>query len=468
MLTRPCCLIFGAGILIGVIVILSVSVASHAAAAHASLPSDLPRAAHAVLADGLGQVDNAFPAPSLIPTFGSLGNEFQISTTPYADRPAVAYNRNRGEYLVVWCANGNLLYGQRVSRNATLAGTAFFINTGNCNPAVAYNGANDQYLVVWSVDWALGEKEIFGKIISWDGSPISTSAFSIWYWPQRCLDGPRAAWNSVRNEYFVIWNAMDASSNVPTDISGTHISASGGLEGVAHHLVDWTAPNVYPYSPDADIAYNPTTNQYYLVWRTLQPVESGYHPKEIMGARVDADGSLQWPVNVLNDDWSGDQQSPRVATNGTDRYFVIWTDVDWYLLKSRIGGRQVYSNGSVLGVWVTMGSWADLMYLGPPAVAALAGASHEFLAVWQMPTDLGNGIIGSDCRMDDPLQPSCSPFVVRISTNWNQNFIASPAMAVGGCAYLIAYPAEIVTTGEQNIYGRLWVPPAMFLPLIRR
>ncbi len=399
-------------------------------------------------------------------SFGWLGDEFQISTTPYADRPAIAYNSYRGDYLVIWCESNNQLYGRLVSPITKLVRMPFFINAGNCDSAVAYNAANDQYLVVWSVDLPSGEEEIYGKIIAWNGLPV-TNAFSIWYWPQKRLTRPRVAWNSASNDYFVIWNAL-TTSYIPTDVSGTHISSSGGLEGVAHHLVDWSAPNVYPYVPDADIAYNHTTNQYYLVWKTLQPVESGYHPKEIMGSRVDPDGTLHSPVNVLNDDWTDDQASPAVATNGTDRYFVVWIDNDLYHGLSRIGGRQVDANGSILGVWTTMSSWVDLMYLGRPAVAAPADSSDEFLVVWQMPTDLGNGIIASNCRFHDPLHPACDPFVVRISTEWSQYFIATPVVAVGNRAYLVTYPATLITNGEHNVYGRLWLPPAGYLPLVRR
>ncbi|MCC7361271.1 MAG: hypothetical protein IT317_17430, partial [Anaerolineales bacterium] len=119
-------------------------------------------------------------------------NDFRLSTmgddTLYDARaPAVAYNSQNDEYLVVWRGDDNSgglvdeeyeIFGQRLNAatGAELGGDFRLSDMGPdgstsynaFDPAVAYNSQNDEYLVVWWGDDNSGglvddEYEIFGQ-----------------------------------------------------------------------------------------------------------------------------------------------------------------------------------------------------------------------------------------------------------------------------------------------------------------
>ena len=84
--------------------------------------------------------------------------------------PAVAYNPDANEYLVVWEADDTVqgmvneereIFAQRVSYNGVLVGSNLRISdmggSGDSaslarTPDVVYNGHDHQYLIVWSGD----------------------------------------------------------------------------------------------------------------------------------------------------------------------------------------------------------------------------------------------------------------------------------------------------------------------------
>jgi len=159
-------------------------------------------------------------------TTSVLGGEIQISlpTTPECDRyqPSVAYNWVHDEYLVVWhnaWPDGHQdIYARRVSHSGQLL-SWFSVSAGandRVQPAVAYNASTDEYLVVWMYN-ANGDGstyEIWGRTIAWNGA-YQNLPFQIITWPNRTFWTPRVAWNSIRNEYLVVWSAHDATTLTP-------------------------------------------------------------------------------------------------------------------------------------------------------------------------------------------------------------------------------------------------------------
>ena len=111
-----------------------------------------------------------------------IGPEIQVSTStnPETDRffPAVAYNDNHDEYLVVWhntWPDGRRdIYARRIDANGDLL-SWFSVATGvksKFHPAITYNSTNDEYLVVWMFD-VNGDGsayEIWGRTVGWNGA----------------------------------------------------------------------------------------------------------------------------------------------------------------------------------------------------------------------------------------------------------------------------------------------------------
>ena len=123
-----------------------------------------------------------------------------VAGRPWGRYAAVAYNSASNEYLVVWAGDddtGTLvedereIFGQRLNAatGAQVGGNDFRICTmgpnGDTNydardPAVAYNSVNNEYLVVWEGDdntgtLVDGEFEIFGQRLTATGGQVGTN-----------------------------------------------------------------------------------------------------------------------------------------------------------------------------------------------------------------------------------------------------------------------------------------------------
>ncbi len=106
-----------------------------------------------------------------------------------ANQSAVAYNPQANEYLVVWRGDGlategeDEIFGQRLSGAGAELGDDFRISDDRHhgdvdrdgrNPAVAYNPQANEYLVVWEGDGLVtdGEYEVFGQRVGRRGAEL--------------------------------------------------------------------------------------------------------------------------------------------------------------------------------------------------------------------------------------------------------------------------------------------------------
>ena len=398
---------------------------------------------------------------------GHLGSEIQISlpTTPECDRyrPAVAYNWRHGEYLVVWhntWPGGHRdIYARRVSESGQLL-SWFAVSAGpndRAQPAVVYNATNDEYLVVWMYN-ANGDGstyEIWGRTIAWNGS-YQNPEFQIITWPNRTFWTPRVAWNSYRNEYMVVWSAFDATTLLPTDVAHAILSASGTkLYGAIISSA---------YQPhQADVTYNIAADEYLVVWRRMWTSTDG----DIMAARLGGfSGAVVTPpgvfaVNALPED----QMLPAVATNQQHRYMVVWQHAypgpccDW-----DIRGQELDVNGNLVGsqFFISSSTSADET---SPAVVARPGTERDYLVVWQMSWPTGEKEVwGYYIEVGG----STAVYLeVATAAFWDHE---SPAVAWGQVGSLIVYEGD--SQGDpgvhRHIYGRIWMPNSVYLPLVVR
>lgn len=146
----------------------------------------------------------------------------------------------------------------------------FAISAGShdrVQPSVAYNAINDEYLVVWMHNPSGDNStyEIWGRLVAWNGSSMGPE-FLIIQWANRSFWTPRVVWNSVRNEYLVIWNALDTTTSLATDVAGYRVSADGAVidPGFPIIITDVNEPH------QADVVYNLAADGYLVVWRRME------------------------------------------------------------------------------------------------------------------------------------------------------------------------------------------------------
>jgi hypothetical protein len=414
----------------------------------------------------LGPVE---PKPLHAPLAGmKFGSEIQVSPDPdppvAADRyePAVAYNYLHDEYLVVWTnvwPGGTAdIYARRVSLTGEIL-SWFCITTGTESrswPALAYNGTNDEYLVVWAYEASSMVYDIWGKIIPWNG-PGTNPEFQIISHPvDRSFWVPQVAWNSNHNEYLVIWNAVDTTTGFPpgthNKIGGYRISASGTVYNPTSPII----VDSIDYPQQADLVYNATTDEYLVVWVRFYAV-TGY---DIYGARVNWDGSVvDPPAHFLISGTNKDEYDPAVATNGVDRYVVVWefesSPTDHNVLATALD-----EEGSPTGFgWGVATPDSETN----PDVAAAPGAKQDYFFVWQRTTTSGEEIWGYRYTPT----ASTAPFDIASRIYW---LCQTPAVAIGAPGYLIAYTNDSFfdPAVDQHIYARMWWPEAAYVPLVLR
>ena len=395
-----------------------------------------------------------------------IGPETRVSwsTSPEADRylPQVAYNSTQDEYLVVWhntWPDGHHdIYAQRVSGSGRLL-TGFAVSAGvesRLQPDVAYNWATNEYLVVWMKDIHKDGSvyEIWGRLVAWNGA-YQKPEFQIASWPNRTFRTPRVAQGDL-DKYLVVWNAFDATTGQPTDISSM-LLGPGGQKLQGRNLTTSTWPH------QVDVVYNVGNDDFLVVFvRVYSQQATG---NDIYGLRVNKDNAVINPPGVFEiQKGEKNQNAPRVATNNSNVFLVVWehehtaTDSDIYgqLLKwdgSKIGQRVPLSTSTADETRpVTAGD-----YLPFPSEP-----KYRFLVAWQKEEPGQAAVVGRTW-------PSHSgPFYEFASyAFWEA---AAPAVAWGSPSVLVAYEGDAPgdPTEHRHIYGRRWTPFGVYLPGVLR
>ena len=139
-----------------------------------------------------------------------------------------------------------------------------------------------------------------------------------------------------------------------------------------------------------DIAYNPLTLEYLVVWMDDRDFDTKYF--DIWGQRVSSTTGLPigGPIRISSRRATGTDRNPSVAFSVDDnRYFVVWDDdrsdlgFTWGVYGRFVDGET----GAVIGPDVTITPWIQYTEQQHPAVAynPISGA---FVVVWQDGRDL--------------------------------------------------------------------------------
>ena len=301
------------------------------------------------------------PTPATPPATKSslqISSFFRISqsSAPTADRRAssavVAYNPDDNEYLVVWESDAltevkgiSDIYGQRINGATNeRIGTNFRISNqsdGNKNhsandPKIVYNRTAREYLVVWHglglADAPDNFFEVYGQRLSRTGTEIGKD-FRISYTADlgkinnnlvRGSSQADVAWNSVNNEYLVIWKGMGEPEDVvKMEIYGQRLKANGELMG-KHFRISHTTDQGNNFQANAPaLAYNSRSNEYFVVWSGGFKKEA---QTEIWGKVVPAGGGPLGTEDLHISELSNSDRRanfPHVAYNTANNEYLV-------------------------------------------------------------------------------------------------------------------------------------------------
>jgi hypothetical protein len=398
-------------------------------------------------------------APAVIAAGNPIGDRFVIrnDATPSEVQPAVAYNSARQEYLVVWQAESpgpvKEVWGQRVSGNGTLLGSAFRISpaNGGYNPDVAYNGTINEYMVVYETGG-----NILGQRVSntggLTGSEIKIAAAYVH--GAYHYHNPAVAYASTANRYLVAYQYnwdLDGSTNIRARAYLSDGSPEDYEFEVGTHS-DTTLPDL------PDLAYNRSRDEFLVVWQqTWSPGD-----RDIRGRRVTMSGGASVSGSAFYVIASGDDEiNPAVAAIPTvpnqGQYLVAWESVQ------DVEARTVSGTGTLGALRILADTaWGEYS----PAVAGCE-SNQQFLAVWMwIPSPAPPAMMqvyGRAIALDGTLLGAGNMYI-------SGRQVYNPAVASGPAGdFLVAFDDTewVGPTPYRGVYGQLW-GNHVYMPLVLR
>ena len=402
---------------------------------------------------------------------GAPGGDFLISTADTCQHlPALAYNSDDDEFLVVWddlgTVAGSDIRGQIFSARGAPQGASFAISSAvedQSSPAVAYNSYVGQYLVVWQD--SRGDTGIYGQLVDPDGTlpggqdPAVNLAICT---ASRTQANPAVAYNVAADEYLVVWE--DDRSGSGFDIYGQRVDADGTLLGAGDPAVNFAISTAYLGQRHPGVAYNPLpADEYLVVWQD----QRNAFDYNIYGQRVDADGTLldggDSTVNLPISTAAYNQLYPELAYNPppADEYLVVWQDGRDGIYDNDIYGQRVDADGTLLGAGdpalnfaVSAADFDESL----PDVAYNA-VRNQYLVVWRDDRDAaasGEDLYGLRVGSDGTLAAQGD---FAISTAIASQRVPAVAYSTTSEQYLVVWE-DLRSAGDQpHIYGqRVWWP----------
>jgi hypothetical protein len=353
-----------------------------------------------------------------------------------ADLPAVAYDPDHHEYLIVWqgdddlgplvdgeteifCQRIDALVGRELGRNdlrISDMGPDGDPAYDAQSPAVVYDHIHQEYLVVWAGEdnngtLANGEFEIFGqRIDAATGAEVGANDFRI---SDMGPDGdplfdagePALVYNPTADEYLVVWAGDDNAAPLvegETEIFGQRLSGATGADVGANdfRLSDMGPDGNFDFDAAVPaVAFNSAANQYLVVWagedNTGLLVNGEF---EIYGQLLNVSGSAFGTNDFRISDMGGDGDSnfdafaPCVAHDPfTNQYLVVWEGED-NVLPLAAGEFEIFAqridgaSGAPLGAndfrVSDMGPDGDPLYDAQAPAVVFNGRDREYLVLW--------------------------------------------------------------------------------------
>jgi uncharacterized repeat protein (TIGR01451 family) len=321
----------------------------------------------------------------LISNSGVAGNPLYIS--PYysaRQHVALTYQAQANPYLLAWeqaadSPTEDIFVqladdeGQPVGDPLNVTGLPGSIQA---NPSLAAGPSGS--LLVWQDERNLGasSQDLYGHLLGATGAlsgsliTITTAAAGQY--------NPAAAYNSQQHNYLVVWHDYRNEATSGADIYGQIISPDGALQ-----LTTPISLAVTNRQQKAAVAYNPTADNYLVVWEDQRPGTNG---SDIYGQLLEGSGALTGTSGgFVISSAAGEQLEPAVAYNAVEGvYLVTWQDrrnSQWDLYGQRVEGTDASLLGSNFAIASPAGSANDQEY---PAIAARSGDTlDEFVVVWE-------------------------------------------------------------------------------------
>jgi hypothetical protein len=318
-----------------------------------------------------------------VASVGTNGVASSWTNVTYADSSpqmaaALTYAAAGNEYLVVWehtfSATDHDIYASRVNSAGQVVSNWLPVATSSAwdeSPAVAYNSNLNQYLVVWQRrigDPEFPKYDIYCQRLAADGSKIGTEvALDAATTDQR---NPAAAYNSLAGEYLIVWQDEHPTYH-DLDIMGRRLSDSGGLIGDELTI---EAPGLDQARPN--LAYNSHTNEYLVVWEDHWGGSTS--DWDIKGARLNGSAErINW--FMISSNGTQRRMYPVIASQPSAGEYLVAYDYEFSLTDHDVYYSRLAWDGTARQTDAVLKSTGNDE--GRPAVAA--DSAWDDLFVWE-------------------------------------------------------------------------------------
>ena len=306
-------------------------------------------------------------------------------------------------------------------------------------PSVAYNSVRDEFLVVWWDDGASADG-IFAQRVKSDGT-LEGSKLTI-----DNLDGninwqPDVAYSPMHDQYFIVYTYESPGNSY--DVWGRIVNGDGSLGA-------WRSINLDSHRQwNPAVAYNIAHDEFLVVYENW--VDASGYTRDIEAIRIDASTWTQQSGRNIATGAGEFRTAPDVAYDPSQNSYLIA-----YTYQSSSS-----ADGDILATLCsydlsTLSSEIEVIYnTYEQNSVALAAADNEYLAVWQDGPNNGYRTIYARRVGGDGSLPT-SPFLIDGVTD---KIMGEPAVAYGhACGYMILWEYDTEGPTDYDLMANYVMP----------
>jgi len=361
-------------------------------------------------------------------------------------------------WIVLLCLAGGVMLkptGSPVSMISIPYGSEIAISERESNeysPDIAYNSVHNEYLVVWENLWAGGHHDVYAQRVSSGGTILSW--FAVVSSTNSAMN-PTVAYDRIHDRYLVVFAYDFAGDGSDWDIYGRFIPWNGPDAGLTDFSIcNWTSNQRRP-----TVAFGYSQQEFMVAWTNA--IEG--QPTYISARRIYADlsGFSGSPFLVSSGTYDRDYQD--ITYNlARNEYLITWDvisadgDLDIYGIRLAATGTFL-TGGDPNGVGeFSIAGWPSQEER--PSVAACE-QTDQYLVLWQsdQSTNFADEAVYGRFLNGDAVPGNV--YLVSDTTS-PQEFVDVGCTTLGE-NYLITWQDQYVG-GEFGIWARLAYPNETF------
>ena len=348
-----------------------------------------------------------------------------------ARSPAVVYDPVRDDFVVVWSNAIGFdedIFAQRVGRDGAPVGPAKQVSEAggvgpgsdgdSQRPRVAYDPGRDEFLVVWTDNRNGGEGEVRAQRLAGATlAQVGADDFFVSAVGGSNLDANRVDVAFGAGGFLVAWS--DVTADDDEEIFDRRVSSGGAVVGGETRLSHQGASDGDNLQADRPtVAFDPASGEFFVAW--AGDVTGGFGTRrQVLGRRVSAAGApIGGQFQISQQQNVGDADAPAVAADPrSGEYLVAW-EAFHANGESEIHGQRLTAAGAEVGAndaqFSNQGPPGDPNFSAGAAATAFNPAAGEFLVAWRGTRSFDTAAQDSEDeifarRASSPFTPAATP-----------------------------------------------------------